>query len=75
LEVKQARHVFPPEPQPGRNGAEPSRARRFLGAAKRTLYGEYRSGTHETFDGRRRGNTFPLVSSERGFWTAGPMAA
>ena len=36
----------------------------LLGAAKRTLDGEHRSGIHPSFDGRRSGNTFLLVSLE-----------
>ena len=67
------REVFPPEPPVaqyrGRNGAEPSRAP--FGAAKRTLDGEHRSGIHRSFDGRRSGNTFLLVSPERLFGQQG----
>ena len=71
--------MFPPEPpvaitfRPERRGdvkgAPP------FGAAQRTLDVEHRSGTHRAFDGRRSGNTFPLVSFELWFWTAGPMTA
>jgi hypothetical protein len=47
-----------------------------FGAAKRTLDCEHRSGIHPNVDGRRSGNTFPLVSSERvWFGTAGPTTA
>src|SRR5690349_4994487 len=46
-----------------------------FGAAKRTLDGEHRSGIHICCDGRLGGNTFPLVSFECWFWTAGPMTA
>jgi hypothetical protein len=60
--------VFPPEPpvaitiRPERRG-DVKGAPQF-GAAERTLDVEHRSGIHHTFDGRRSGNTFPLVSSE-----------
>ena len=45
--------MFPPEPPVaitylGRNGAQPSRARREFGASKRTLDGEHRSGILDT---------------------------
>ena len=72
--------MFPPEP-PVATTSRPERRTAvkgapLFGAAKRTLDSEHRSGTHETFDGRRSGNTFPLVSFERvWFWTAGPMTA
>jgi hypothetical protein len=47
-----------------------------FGAAKRTLDCEHRSGTPGPLDGRRSGNTFPLVGLERVlFWTAGPTTA
>jgi hypothetical protein len=56
---------FPSEPPVATlvlpNGAERARAR--ASAAKRTLAGEHRSAIHTT-DGRRSGNSFPLVSSE-----------
>jgi hypothetical protein len=64
------REVFPPEPpvaimvQPEERGAvkgEPA-----FGAAKRTLDSEHGSGTQHSPDGRRSGNTFLLVGSERG---------
>jgi hypothetical protein len=60
--------VFPPEPPvaisiwPERRTAVQGAPQ--FGAAKRTLDGEHRSGIHDGFDGRRRGNTFPLVSFE-----------
>jgi len=44
------------------NGAEQARAR--VSAAKRTLAGEHRSAISTAADGRRSGNSFPLVSSE-----------
>jgi hypothetical protein len=71
--------VFPPEPpvaisvRPERRAAV--KGAPLLGAAKRTLDGERRSGIHPACDGRRSGNTFPLVGFERCLWTAGPMAA
>ena len=77
--VQQAREVFPPEPpvafilRPERRAAV--KGAPLFGAAKRTLDREHRSGIHHTFDGRRRGNTFPLVGLERCFWIAGPVAA
>ena len=46
----------------------------LLAAAKRTLDCEHRSGTQESFDGRRSGNMIPLWALSR-FWTAGPMTA
>jgi hypothetical protein len=71
--------VFPPEPpvattiRPERRAAV--KGAPLFGAAKRTLDGEHRSGTPTRVDGRRSGNTFPLVSLERWFWTAGPRTA
>ena len=72
--------MFPPEPpvaiaiRPERRGAV--KGAPLFGAAKRTLDGEHRSGTHHNLDGRRSGNTFPLVGFERvWFGTAGPMTA
>jgi len=62
------REVFPPEPpvvmkvRPERRAVV--KGAPLLGAAKRTLDVEHRSGTHPSFDGRLGGNTFPLVSSE-----------
>jgi len=61
--------VFPPEPPvaisiwPERRAAV--KGAPLFGAAKRTLDCEHRSGTQDTFDGRRSGNTFPQVSFER----------
>jgi len=71
--------VFPLEP-PVANIIRPERRGGVkgapgFGAAKRTLEGEHRSGIHIRLDGRLGGNTFPLVSFERWFWTAGPMTA
>jgi hypothetical protein len=71
--------MFPPEPPvaitiwPERRAAV--KGAPLFGAAERTLDSEHRSGTRESFDGRRSGNMIPLVSFEQGFWTAGPMAA
>src|SRR5947209_8526195 len=72
------RRVFPPEPpvaitQPlerrgGVKGAP------VFGPAKRTLDVEHRSGTRLSVDGRRSGNTFPLVGFELCLRTAGPVA-
>jgi hypothetical protein len=79
LFLRIGREVFPPEPpvavstRPERSAAV--KGAPLFGAAKRTLDGEHRSGIHRSFDGRRSGNTFPLVSLERWFWTAGPMTA
>ncbi len=48
----------------------------LFGAAKRTLDGVHRSGTPAPVDGRRSGNTLPLVSlAWVWFWTAGPTTA
>jgi hypothetical protein len=47
---------------PERRGA--GKGAPVLGAAKRTLAGEHRSGIQANLDGRRSGNTFPLVSFE-----------
>ena len=61
---------FRPERRAVVKGAPP------FGAAKRTLDCEHRSGTPLPVDGRRSGNTFPLVGLERVlFWTAGPTTA
>ena len=72
--------VFPPEPpvafilRPERRAAV--KGAPLFGAAKPTLDCEHRSGTPGPVDGRRSGNTFPLVSLERVlFWTAGPRTA
>jgi hypothetical protein len=71
--------VIPPEPPvamrvwPERSGAVKGAPQ--VGAAKRTLDGEHRSGTDQAFDGRLGGITILLVSFERWFWTAGPMTA
>jgi hypothetical protein len=62
------REVFSSEPpvakrfRPERRGA--GKGAPAFGAAKRTLDGEHRSGIQRHFDGRRGGNTFPLVSFE-----------
>ena len=72
--------VFPPDPpvattsRPERRGVVKGASP--FGAAKRTLDCEHRSGTPRAIDGRRRGNTLPLVSLERvWFWAAGPTTA
>ena len=72
--------MFPPEP-PVATTIRPQRravvkGAPLFGAAKRTLDCEHRCGIREAVDGRRSGNTFPLVGFERvWFWTAGPMTA
>lgn len=64
--VKQNRFEFPSEPPVATstlpNGAQQARAR--VSAAERTLAGEHRSALPTALDGRRSGNSFPLVSSE-----------
>ena len=71
--------MFPPEPpvvmkvRPERRAVV--KGAPLLGAAKRTLDGEHRSGIDQAFDGRLGGITILLVSFERWFWTAGPMTA
>ena len=78
--LTQGREVFPPAP-PVATTSRPERRAAvkgapWFGAAKRTLDGEHRSGIPGLVDGRRSGNTFPLVSFERvWFWTAGPTTA
>jgi len=71
--------VFPPEPPVATSGSLERRTdvkgAPVLGAAKRTLDGEHRSGIHPAIDGRLGGNTFPLVSLEQVFGTAGPATA
>ena len=71
--------MFPPEPPVAITFRSERRTdvkgAPLFGAAERTLDGEHRSGIHRSFDGRRSGNTVPLVSFERWFWTAGPMTA
>ena len=60
--------MFPPEPpvaievQPERRAVV--KGAPLLGAAKRTLDGEHRSGIDCASTGGFGGNTFPLVSSE-----------
>ena len=60
--------MFPPEPpvaitiSPERRAAV--KGAPLFGAAKRTLDGEHRSGIGQSFDGRRSGNMFLLVSFE-----------
>jgi hypothetical protein len=77
---RKPRAVFPPE-RPVAISIRPERRAEvkgapLFGAAKRTFDGEHRSGTRAPVDGRRSGNTFPLVSLEWVlFWTAGPMTA
>ena len=66
--MQQGSIVFPPEPPVAMVGGPERRAAvkgaPVWGAAKRTLDGEHRSGNGERFDGRRSGNTIPLVSLE-----------
>ena len=70
--------MFPPEPPVAitisleRRGEV--KGAPVFGAAKRTLDVEHRSGIHRSLDGRRSGNTFPLVGFELCLWTAGSMA-
>jgi hypothetical protein len=60
--------VFPPEPPvarwPGRNGAEQARARRCLARRSEPLPASTVLAFRRNLDGRRSGNTFPLVSFE-----------
>jgi hypothetical protein len=71
--------VFPPEPPIAkclcRNGAERSRARRCLARRSEPLTVSTVAAFRTDPDGRRRGNTFPLVSLELSFPTAAPMTA
>ena len=72
--------MFPPEPPVATTNRPERRAvvkgAPLFGAAKRTLDCEHRSATPRPVDGRRSGNTFPLVGFERVlFWTAGPRTA
>ena len=74
--VKCSRRSRPSQDQSGPERRGAVKGAPLFGAAKRTLDGEHRSGIHDSFDGWRSGNTFPLVSLERvWFWTAGPMTA
>ena len=74
--MKCSRRSRPSQSPSGRNGAQPSRARRCLARRSEPLTASTVLASTTASTGGFGGNTFPLVSFERfWFWTAGQMTA